>query len=427
MKNKNIQKNILTTFFITLVFGLTFFVFQKGRAVTSDACDPLSGTNEATCEALEKKAEAYQNLIDIKGKQQTALQKQMELIDVEQARNQSEFQKTQQEVTTYADKIASIQSEIQYKESSIAYQKILLSKILQSYYEYYQDGILKFALVDNDFASTFNQVDRIKQIGTSAKDLLKSIQETKAELAAEYADVQDRKTQSEKLKTTLQDQKDTLLSTESQKQSLLSQTQGDQAKYQQLLARVEAQKLELLDFSTASNIDDVVGSVNSYTKPDKKYWDSSNYYSQKDSRWGDKKIGGTKYLMKDYGCAVTSVAMAYQFNGKNYSPQNVLTSGDFTSQALIYWPSGWKKIAFNSSVVDSQLKAGKAVIVHIRKGSTAGHFVVIHHKDDNYKSINDYIVHDPYFGANLYLGTSRALVGKLGVNGTTTIDSMVIY
>ncbi len=68
--------------------------------------------------------------------------------------------------------------------------------------------------------------------------------------------------------------------------------------------------------------------------------------------------------MKDFGCAVTSVAMAYQFNGKNYTPQTVLSSADFTSQALIYWPAGWKKLAFNSTIVDGQLKNGKVVIVH---------------------------------------------------------------
>lgn len=427
MKNKRNKKNILIIFFISSLLGLPFFAIQKGNAITSADCDQLSGSNEAACEALERKAQAYQDLIDIKNKQQNTLQKQIQSIDAEQARNQTEFQKTQKDVSEYTNKTESIQKEITYKENLIAYQKMLLSKLLQSYYEYYQDGVLKFVLIDGDFASTFNQTDRIKQIGTSATDLLRDIQKNKEELNAEYADVQERKIQSENLKANLQDKKETLLATESQKQSLLSQTQGEEAKYQKLLERVEAQKLELLDFSTASNLDDVIGSVSSYKKPDKKYWDSSNFYSQKDDRWGNKKIGGTKYLMKDYGCAVTSVAMAYRFDGDNYSPQTILTRADFTSQALIYWPNGWKKMAFNSSIVDKQLDDDKAVIVHIRKGNTAGHFVVIHHKDDNYKNLNDYIVHDPYFGSNLYLGTSRSLVGKLGTNGPTTIDSMIIY
>ncbi|HEX7586306.1 MAG TPA: hypothetical protein VF390_01590, partial [Patescibacteria group bacterium] len=249
----------------------------------------------------------------------------------------------------------------------------------------------------------------------------------KANLEAEQNSLADTKRKNEDLKNQMEDKKYDLQSNENQKQSLLSKTAGEEAKYQELLAKVEQQKLELFDFGTASNLSDVLDSVSSYPKPLSKYWDSSHFYYQWDSRWANKKIGGTKYLMKDFGCAVASVAMAYQFNGKNYTPQAVLANADFTSQALIYWPAGWVKRAFDSGVVDSQLKNGKVVIVHIKKGSSAGHFVVIHHKPSNFKTINDYVVHDPYFGANLYLGTSRALMGAMNPRSGTVIDQMVMY
>jgi len=103
------------------------------------------------------------------------------------------------------------------------------------------------------------------------------------------------------------------------------------------------------------------------------------------------------------------------------------------SYDLIQWPGAWSpSISLASSVshgninwktVDAALKAGHLVIVFIQKtNGRGGHYVVIHNKDSH-----DYVVHDPYFGPNLYLGTSRALVGKLGADSGTTVNQMIIY
>jgi hypothetical protein len=43
------------------------------------------------------------------------------------------------------------------------------------------------------------------------------------------------------------------------------------------------------------------------------------------------------------------------------------------------------------------------------------------------KDSKDYIVHDPYFGANLYLSTSKALVGKIGIDSSVRVDQMILY
>lgn len=429
-------------FLVAAVFGLLFFssrnnskaaelfdcdeYFKNNTAFSTD-CDQLSGDAKAKCEAYDKKIKTNCQMIEIKRKQGNTLEKQMLLIDIEQQKNQIELQKTQAKDADLSQQIADLEQEIKYKENLIKYQQLILAGLMQSYYEYDQEGVLKLVMANKNLSDVFNQGDYIEQSSDRVSEVLSTIKKEKAELQEKYDVLKNKKEESERVKKELEDKKANLQYTENQKQSLLTQTQGEEAKYQKLLARVEAQKSELFDFSTASNLDDVIGSVSSYKKPDSKYWNSDNFFSQRDSRWANKKIGGTKYLMKDFGCAVTSVAMAYQFDGKNYTPQTVLSSAGFTNQALIYWPAGWVKRGFNSSVVDDKLKDGKVVIVHIKKGSSAGHFVVIHHKPSDFKNINDYVVHDPYFGANLYLGTSRALVGKLGTNSSTSIDTMITY
>jgi len=432
MKNKNIKKNSLNIFFGALILGAIFFLVQEGRAVTSADCDKLSGSDEAACEALEKKAQVYQDLIDIKNKQQNTLQKQMNILDIEQSRTQTDFQKIQIEVTDYAKRTESIQREIEYKENLIKYQKMLLSKLLQSYYEYYQNGMLKFVLANDDFSKTFSQVDRVKQLSTNASDILKDIQKIKNDLKAEYDDIQERKVASEKLKKVLDDKRDELQATEAQKQSLLSQTKGEQQKYQGLLARVEAQKLELMNFSSAENLSAVSASVNSYPKPKDHLASTSWYFNQTDSLWGKKTIGNSNSLMEDYGCAISAVSMVFRYYDANINP-GIMTKEKIFYYDLINWPTSWPpSIALSSSTahgninwntIDSEIAKGHPVIVYIGKTSGGGgHYVVIHNKDNK-----DYIVHDPYFGANLYLGTSRALVGALGRNTGTVMNQMIIY
>jgi len=136
--------------------------------------------------------------------------------------------------------------------------------------------------------------------------------------------------------------------------------------------------------------------------------------------------------MKDYGCAITCVSMVFRKNGSSTTPGKMAKEKIFYYD-LIKWPSSWSPgISLASSIshgnvnwstINSNISKGHPVIVFIKKtNGRGGHYVVITGKDDK-----DYIVHDPYFGANLYLGTSKSLVGKLGSDSGVKIDQMIIY
>ena len=141
--------------------------------------------------------------------------------------------------------------------------------------------------------------------------------------------------------------------------------------------------------------------------------------------------------MKSYGCAVTSVSMVSTYYGGRITP-GALADKPIFSWDLINWDmSSWKgcQIKINPNygyshgninwkVVDSEINKKNPVIVYIKKtNGGGGHYVVIHHKTSNGK----YVVHDPYFGPNIYLDTSRSLVGKMGNDSGTTIDQMIVY
>jgi peptidoglycan hydrolase CwlO-like protein len=426
-----------------LLFALTGTVFADSCDDTCETkCVALYPTNTDSqknceddcvddCEDLEKKAKVYENLIKLKDKQQDALADQLENINSEHAKTLAELQEAQKKVQTLEQQINSLGEQIQEGELKVSYQKKILAGLMQSYFEYDQQGVLPLVLTDKAFSEVLNQLDYVQQSGDRVSNILSEIKKAKQKLVDDQDNLKQKKTESDEAKEDLLDKKENLQVTKNQKTNLLVQTQGEEAKYKQLLARVEAQKEELLDFSTASNIDDVSSSVSSYPKPSSNLASTSWYYSQKDSRWGNKRIGNSKTLMKDYGCAVTAVSMVFRKNGASIDPGK-MASQKIYSYDLIKWPVTWSpSISLISSTshgnikwstVDSEIKKGNPVIVYIKRSRGGGHYVVITGKDKK-----DYIVHDPYFGANLYLSTSKSLVGKLGTDSKVAIDQMIIY
>ena len=430
IKNKKIKffgALILTT----AIFSLSFFIFHQ-TAVGSD-CSLLTGDAKNKCQDLEDKAQAYQDIIDLKNKQQTTLQNQMDLINKEQSQNQLTIQQAHKLSQDLDSQINDLEQQLSTNEDLANYQKKILANLMQSYYENSQQEVTNIILVNKNFSDIFNQQDYAQQSSSRIQEMLQNIQDTEQTLQTQQDNLNQKKQEAEDTKTEMLNRNNELAASENQKNALLATTQGEEAKYQQLLQRVEQQKLELFDFSSASNLADVSASVDSYAKPDSKYWASTGwYFSQQDSRWGNKTIGNSHTLMKDYGCAVTALAMVFRHYGASIDP-GVMAKQKIFSYDLIQWPGAWSpSISLASSVshgninwktVDAALKAGHLVIVFIQKtNGRGGHYVVIHNKDSH-----DYVVHDPYFGPNLYLGTSRALVGKLGADSGTTVNQMIIY
>lgn len=430
MKKTN---SLSLSFFIFSVFiGSLFFHVVKGSE-----CEQLEGDDKLKCEELERKAEAYRNLIEIKNKQQNTLQNQMELIDKEQDKNKTELEQTEIKIEDLKRQISQLKREVSDKEDAIKYQKSMLTGLIRSYYESYQQGLLQIVLISKDFSGIMTQSDYVEQSGTKVTEILIDIKEAKEKLEERRNTMEQKKYEIEMLMQNLEHNQKDLESTEAKKQSLLVQTQGEEERYKKLLERIEEQKKELFNFSEAGNLAEVLSSVSSFPKPDSKYWSSESwYYSQRDPRWGSNFIGNSRSDLKDWGCAVTSVSMVSTFFGNRVSP-NVLAKQPIFAFDLIKWSlGGWSNsnMSVNStygyshgniswSVIDKMLENKIPVIVNIKKtNGKGGHYVVIHNKDKK-----DYIVHDPYFGSNIYLNTTKALMGTIGNKSGTTIDQMVIY
>lgn len=422
--NKKLIKNERIIFLgLSVLFVSAFIVFQYAKAADSTA---------KKIKELEEKAKIYQQIIDIKQKQEATLNNQVELLEAEVGKLESETEAKKSEIDELNFRIIQLEKQIDEAEESIELQKKILADLLQAYYENkdQQDAVSAF-LSDKNLSSFMSKNDRMVQVEDKTSEILKNIKSLKENLTQEKKSVEDNKKEVTDLFNELQEKSSELQDKKDQKESLIVQTQGEQEKYEKLLEKVEAQKEELL------NIDELGSglSADNYKKPPSSaYASTSWYYSQRDSRWGNQTIGNTKTLMKSYGCAVTAVAMVFTYHNDKITPGSLAKKKIFSSD-LINWPSSsfGGKVSLGSSyyhgnvswsTIDKELKKDNPVIVYIKKTKgSGGHYVVIHTKMSNGK----YVVHDPYWGANLYLDTSRSLVGSLSPSSGTKIDQMIIY
>jgi peptidoglycan hydrolase CwlO-like protein len=434
-----VRNRIKTLLLILTVAILACFAWKEIKA--DDSITSLTTEQQKEQKAikqkikdLEEKAQTYQQIINIKQKQQLSLNNQVSIIEAEIERIKTEIEINKDKIGELNSQISDLRTKIDEKESVIAKQKIVLSQLLQKYYEY-KSGSVYSALISANGSSSFtSEEDQLSIIGEKVREMIENINSLKRSLESEKANAEDNKNKITQLYLELEEKNSELNGNIAEKESLISQTKGEELRYQQLLSRVESQKQELLgDINElySANSAEISSLSASLPKPTSGLASTSWYYSQKDERWGNNRIGQSSSLIKDYGCALTSVAMIFTYYGETTTP-GTLAKQKIYYWDLIVWPDGnnvklVEKTSHGSiswSRIDRELGNGHPVIVFIKARGSAGHYVVIHHKVGS-----DYVVHDPYFGANIYLSSSIKLLSKLyGTSiSKSSIDQMILY
>jgi len=224
-----------------LFIGLLVFsllpVQASNYSCNKNRCDNYDGSKYEEC--LKDMENDCQKLRDLAAKKETTLQNTINLINAEQNRNQNEMKKSQQTVQDLSQQIADLEKNIIQNEERMTYDKKMLAGLMQSYYEDYQQGMLKFMLADQTFSDIMNQPAYLEQSSLKVGELLNSIKALKEKLVAEKNDLESKKQENENAKEKLQDRNLDLQYSEDQKQVLLGQTQADKAKYEKLLQDVE--------------------------------------------------------------------------------------------------------------------------------------------------------------------------------------------
>ncbi len=429
-RNRIILEKIFSSKIIILVFLLwTIFFLSAGKWNAIAQEEEI----DKKIEELEQKAKDYQRIINLKQQQQTTLKNQIELMDVEIEKLENYTQLLEKEIEKLEKEEDRIERELIEKEKFIQTEKKKLEELIQFFNQIDRDLKLEFLANKGDLTKIFTQTELLDQTSQKIGEILEKYQEEKFKFEKKKEELSKKIDEIKNKQEELKAKRGYLNNEKNSKRILLEETLGEETRYQKLLERIEKQKQELIgDIDALSDkkkkeLEKIKAEA---PKPKSKLASTNWYYSQKDRRWAYNRIGLSSSLMKDYGCAVTSLAMVFTYHKEKITPGELAAKPIFYRD-LIVWPNYWGNLNLVSSTthgsvnwktVDKALEENNLVIVFVRAVSGKGHYVVIHNKDNR-----DYIVHDPLFGDNIYLGTTRKLVAAIYNQKSTLIDQIIIY
>jgi peptidoglycan hydrolase CwlO-like protein len=359
----------------------------------------------------------YQSKLDDTVGQEKTLSSQIDAMDNQINLTQAQIISTQQQIGELNADIKTTSTKISTIEGSLSgLTKVLLDHIVATYkVGTNQDfGIL---LSSSNISDFFERANYLRIVQAHDKQLIYDTVQAKNDYANQQNIFEDKKQQVEALQTQLQAYTTQLDQEKSDKQRLLTETQGDEETYQRLLSQAQAQ---LEGFSNFASSQGGASLLSGQTSCDS--WGC--YYNQRDTQWGSVALGGSSYSIASDGCLMTSMAMVYTHYGhRSVTPLSINSDPDnFASYNRAYLLRTITADGASSSRVggsiDSELSAGRPVIVGISYdgGPIADHFVVLVSGSNG-----NYIMKDPFVpnGNNISFTSHYSLGSIVEVDAIT--------
>lgn len=390
LKLKPLGINLIICFFI-------FFLFFN--PVNSQVC-----TTEEECRQKQKEYE--QKLAEIR-QQKNTLSAQIQYMDTQIYLTTVKIQETEYKIKKTTEEIENLTGKITSLDTSLNYLTItFVKKIVEGY----KRRTINFfdIFLDSKNASIFtNRLKYFKIAQDNDRRLAFKLQQAKINFEEQKQLREEKIVQLDRLKNTLEQQKQELAYQKSAKQKLLADTLNDENVYQELLARAQRQLAAFKSFVQTS------GATSPITANGFGLGSDGNYFSQRDARWAYKTIGYSQENILNVGCLITSVAMSLKKKGVDTNPLIIASNPDYFEANTAFmkyrwkisWPNGLKGYQISTSQVDEELNQGNYVIVGINYGPcrydengnpVSDHFVVLTKKEGG-----DYKMHDPLWGPDL--------------------------
>ncbi len=431
-----IGKKLKKLFIITSL--LFFLLVGKTFADVVEEIDKKIDDSQKQLEELAEQKEAYMAAIKATQENVNSLANESTLLNNQILALENDIKSFEIDINKTGLEIKKLGLEIEDKEQQILRQRKTLKSILVTIDRNDNKSTLEIMLENNNISEFLDQVFYTETVQEKIQDLTDKIRADKKFLEQSKIEQTAKKNKLESLKLTLVDKKINLAAENEVKKELLEKTKGEEKRYKKLLGDIVAQREQILgdiEELRQQKSEELEKIRLRQLRPKDSSSALSWYWAQTDPRWGETNIGLSNSQMKNFGCAVASLAMVFKYYGIEVDP-GILARQPIFYYDLIKWPAKWRflDLAVNTAHkgvdwkrVDKELKEGNPIIVFIRADKkNAGHYVVIFSKDEKDYIVNDPMPWDGVSGANMYLSSTREYLGKI-YDTTTTVDQMVIY
>lgn len=221
-----------------MTFKKIFFIFLF---ISFLIITPIFAQNDNQVSDLQKKINEYQQkLIELR-QQKNTLSSQIQYMDTQIYLTTLKIQETEEKIKNTEKEINILESKIGNLDESLnKISKLLINKIVENYKQQ-KISLISFLLNSHSANDFFLKLKYIKTARNNNQKLLIQVQEAKLNFEEQKKLREEKITELENLKKTLNYQQADLNNQKLAKKQLLEETQNDEQIYQSLLAKAQAE------------------------------------------------------------------------------------------------------------------------------------------------------------------------------------------
>ncbi len=236
-------------FFLFFIFLCLFL----GGKVMADESDDLRDLEEKISE-YEAKIKEAQGTARTLASTITVLNNQIYL-------TAAQIQKTETQITQLTAEIESLSIKIEQIDTFLNEIAVILQARIEETYKQSFFPQIQVILLSDNFSDLMSRLKYLKVAQKRDKELMFQMEEAKIEFNNQKELKEQKQNELEEMKKVLERQNLTLASQKAAKQDLLTQTQNDEAKFQQLLAQARAEYEQIQAILAGRGDEEEVGEV----------------------------------------------------------------------------------------------------------------------------------------------------------------------
>lgn len=234
---------IFTTFTKSFFVGAFMLGYCAYPSVAADSASSL----QSQLDTINAKIKSFNGLVNQTQQQRITLAAEIKSLEASAAVLEQKINDTKQQVQSLSGEIGGIENKMSEKERVINAQRDLLKELMRSYYENTGREQLQLILPTNESLQLLNQNSWMGDTSKKIKDLIDTIQSSKASLVVQHDSLQGKKQEVDSLQSQLEQRSDYLESSMQSKESLVIKKEQEEKKYSNIIDDLEEKRNEIED------------------------------------------------------------------------------------------------------------------------------------------------------------------------------------
>lgn len=227
-----------------------FIAFFLLLALIGNSVLPASAQ---TLTEIDQNLKEYESQINQLREQEATLENEIKLIELEIAEAEEEISKTQQTLRQLSDAIQTTSENIKDTEEEITIKKQTLSEFVKILNQETEVSLIKTVFSSESLSEILDKLEQNQKLQEETQDTLQEFTDLKTELENEKDTLETKQEEAAILLDIQQSQQENLEIKKAAQNELLAQTQGEEARFQELFKDAKSQRENLLISLAASS------------------------------------------------------------------------------------------------------------------------------------------------------------------------------